>query len=78
MILFIYLSGKFKNSIDITIKTTPREIYLINELKIKMLIEINIMKLEGIDILISRFAASIFSYKIEVFVELKLKRRAVR
>ena len=38
----------------------------------------NIIKSEEIDILISRSIASIFNYKIEVLVELKLKRRAMR
>ena len=36
------------------------------------------MKSKEIDILISRFSASIFNYKVEIFVELKLKRRIVR
>ena len=36
------------------------------------------MKLEEIDILISRSSTLIFSYKIEIFVELKLKRRTIR
>ena len=36
------------------------------------------MKSEEIDILTFRSSASIFSYKIEVFVELKLKKRAIR
>ena len=74
MILFIYFLERFKNNIYITIKIISREIYLINELKIKILIEINIIKLKEIDILISRFTILIFSYKIEVLVELKLKR----
>ena len=43
-----------------------------------MLIEINIMKLEEIDILISRFATLIFNYKIKVFIKLKFKKRAIR
>ena len=47
-------------------------------MKVKILIEINIIKLEEIDILISRSSALIFNYKIEIFVELKLKRRAIR
>lgn len=78
IILSIYFLEKFKNNIDITIKITPREIYLINELKTKILIEINIMKLEEIDILISRSFTLIFSYKIEVLVKLKPKKRAIR
>ena len=43
-----------------------------------MLIEINIIKLKEIDILISKFTTLIFSYKIEVFIEFKLKRRVIR
>ena len=78
MILLIYLSEKFKNSINIIAKTTSREIYLIDKLKIKMLIEINIIKSKEIDILISRSSASIFNYKIEVSVKLKFKGRAMR
>ena len=74
MILFIYFSKKFKNSINITIKTISREIYLINKLKIKILIKINIIKFKEIDILISRSFTLIFNYKIKIFIELKLKR----
>ena len=36
------------------------------------------MKLEEIDILIFRSSTLIFNYKIEVFVELKFKGRAMR
>ena len=74
MILFIYFLGKFKNNIYITTKIAFREIYLIDKFKIKILIKINIMKLKEIDILISRFITLIFSYKIEILVELKLKK----
>ena len=78
MILSIYFLEKFKNNIDITAKIISREIYLINKLKIKILIEINIIKSEEIDILISRSFTLIFNYKIEIFVEFKFKRRAIR
>ena len=43
-----------------------------------MLIEINIIKSKEIDILISRFFALIFNYKIKVLVELKFKKRIIR
>ena len=78
MILLIYLLGKFKNNINIIAKTASREIYLIDKLKIKMLIEMNIIKSKEIDILISRSSILIFSYKIEVSIKLKLKERTIR
>ena len=78
MILSIYFPGKSKNNTDITAKTTPREIHLIDELKAKMLMRINIMKSEEIDILTSRSTTSISSYKVEIPVELKPKGRAMR
>ena len=78
MILSIYFLEKFKNNIDITIKIISREIYLINKLKIKILIEINIIKLKEIDILIFKFITLIFNYKIEIFVEFKFKKRIIR
>ena len=74
MILSIYLLEKFKNNTYITAKIASREIYLIDKLKIKILIEMNIIKSEEIDILISRSTTLIFNYKIEILVELKLKR----
>ena len=48
-----------KNKVDkyITTKIASREVYIINNLKIKMLIEINVIILEKIDILISTFIA---------------------
>ena len=78
MILFIYFFEKFKNNIDIIIKTISREIYLINKLKIKILIRINIIKLKEINILIFRSITLIFSYKVKIFIELKLKERVIR
>ena len=74
VILLIYFSRKFKNDIkDVTAKIASREIHLINKLKIKILIKINIIKLKEIDILISRFIASISNYKMKIIIELKLK-----
>lgn len=75
IILSIYFLSKFKNDIrKITVKIIFREIYLINNLKIKILVEINIMKSKKIDILIFRFITSISSYKINISIELKLKK----
>ena len=78
VILPIYFPGKSKDGTDITAKTAPREIHLVDELKAKMLVGMDIMKPEGIDILTSRSSASISSCKVEVPVELKPKGRAVR
>ena len=75
----IYFPRKFKDDIkNITAKIAPREIYLINKLKIKMLVEINIIKSKEIDILAFRFITFISSYKIDVSIELKFKGRAIR
>ena len=79
MIQSIYFSRKFKNNIkNVTAKIASREIYLIDKLKIKILVEMNIMKSKEIDILIFRFTALISSYKIDISIELKLKERVVR
>ena len=74
VILLIYFPRKFSNDIkNVTAKIASREIHLINKLKIKILIKINIIKLKEIDILISRFIASISNYKMKIIIELKLK-----
>ena len=78
VILPIYFLGKSKNSRDITTKTAPREVHLVNELKAKMLVGMDIMKPEGIDILSSHTVASISSCKVKVPIKLKPKGRAVR
>lgn len=79
VILSIYFSGKFKNDIKkITAKTASREIHLINNLKTKMLVEMNTIKSERIDILFFRSTTSILSYKMNMFIKLKPKGRAVR
>ena len=78
VILSIYLPGKTKDGQEVTAKTAPREIHLVDELKAKMLVGMDIMKPEGIDILSSRSVASISSCKVHVPIELKPKGRAVR
>ena len=51
----IYLSDeKNKNERVITIKTTLREIYLVNKLVVDMLLENDILVLEEIDLLFSK------------------------
>ena len=78
VILPIYFPGKTKDGQEVTAKTAPREIHLVDELKAKMLVGMDIMKPEGIDVLSSRSVASISSCKVDVPIELKPKGRAVR
>ena len=49
----LFLSSKNKAGKPVTAKTVPKEIYIVDDLKVKMLIEIDIIISEKIDILIS-------------------------
>ena len=66
----IYLSNeKNKNERVITIKTTLREIYLVNKLAVDMLLKNDILVLEKIDLLFSKKTAYINNYDINISIE---------
>ena len=66
----IYLfNGKNKDGRIVTIKTTLREIYLVNKLAADMLLRNDILVLEEIDLLFSKKIAHIDSYNINIFIE---------
>ena len=67
----IYLSNeKNKNKHIITIKTTLREIYLVNKLVVDILLKNNILILEEINLLFSKEIAYINNYNINIFIEI--------
>ena len=75
--LLIYFPNS-KNKKKVTIKIALKEIYLINNLKIKIFIRINIIKSKKINILISYFIILISSYQIDISIKLKSKEKAIR
>ena len=75
----IYLLNK-KNTNErvVTIKTTRREIYLVNKLAADMLLENDILVLEEIDLLFSKGIAYINSYNVNILIEVRLKESLIR
>ena len=66
----IYLfNEKNKNERVITIKTTLREIYLVNKLVADMLLKNDILVLEEIDLLFSKKIAYIDSCDVNILIE---------
>ena len=65
IIASIYIPRKTTNSSTATAKLTPREIYIIDNLRANILIRMDIITLEGINILASKRVAHITSYKIK-------------
>ena len=75
----IYLSDeKNKNERVITIKTTSREIHLVNELAADMLLRNDILVPKGIDLLFSKQTAHIDSYDVNIFIEVQFKEPFMR
>ena len=75
----IYLSNeKNKNEYIVTIKTTLREIYLMNKLVVDILLRNDILILEEIDLLFLKKIAYIDSCDINIFIEVYLKESLIR
>ena len=75
----IYLfNKKNKNKRIITIKTISREIYLVNELVVDMLLRNDILVLEEINFLILKEIAYIDSYNINILIKVHLKEFFIR
>ena len=75
----IYLSNKKnKNKRIIIIKTTLREIYLINKLVIDILLKNNILILKEINLLFLKKIAYIDNYNINILIEVHLKESLIR
>ena len=75
----IYLfNKKNKNGRVITVKTTLREIYLVNKLAVDMLLRNDILVLKRIDLLFSKKIAHIDSYDIDIFIEVQFKEFLIR
>ena len=75
----IYLSNeKNKNERIVIIKTIPREIYLINELVVNILLRNDILILEEINLLFLKKIAYIDNYNINIFIEVHLKESLIR
>ena len=71
----IYLSNKKnKNECINTIKITRREIYLVNELVVDMLLKNDILVLKEIDLLFSKEIVYIDSYNVNIFIEIRSKK----
>ena len=75
----IYLfDEKNKNKRVVIVKTTSREIYLINKLAADMLLKNNILILEEIDLLFLKKIAYIDSYNVNIFIKVHLKESLIR
>ena len=74
--LNIYLPN-FKNNKRVQVLII-REIYIINNLRAKLLIGINIIKSKTIDIFILKRIITIENYGINIFIKIYLKRAFIR
>ena len=75
----IYLfNEKNKNRRVITVKTTLREIYLVNGLVVDMLLRNDILILEEIDLLFSKKTAHIDSCDVNIPIEVQFKESLIR
>ena len=75
----IYLSNeKNKNERIIIIKTTRREIYLVDELVIDILLKNNILILKEIDLLFLKEITYIDNYDINISIKIHLKESLIR
>ena len=72
MITSLYLP--FENNIAMLVL---RKIYIINNLKTNILIEINIIILEKINIITFQSKVMINSYNISMFIEVRIKDRSI-
>ena len=74
----IYLSNeKNKNKRIIIIKTTLREIYLVNKLVVDILLKNNILILKEINLLFSKQIVYIDNYNINILIEVYLKESLI-
>ena len=75
----IYLSNeKNKNERNIIIKITLREIYLVDELVVDILLRNNILIFEEIDLLFLKEIIYINSYNVNILIEVYLKKSLIR
>ena len=75
----IYLfNKKNKDERVITIKTTLREIHLVNKLAVDILLENDILVLEEIDLLFSKKTAHIDSCDINILIKVQFKKSLIR
>ena len=75
----IYLfNEKNKNKYIIIIKTTSREIYLINKLVINILLRNNILILKEINLLFLKKIAYINNYNINILIEIHLNEFLIK
>ena len=75
----IYLSNeKDKNGRDVTVKTISREIYLVNELAVDMLLRNDILIPEGINLLFSKETAYIDSCDMDIPIKVHSKESLIR
>ena len=75
----IYLSDKKnKNEYIVIIKTTSREIYLVNKLVINILLRNDILVLKEINLLFLKKIAYIDNCEVNIFIEVHLKESLIR
>ena len=75
----IYLSdGKNKNERIVIIKTTSREIYLVDELVVDMLLKNDILISKEVNLLFSKKIAYIDNCDINILIEIHLKESLIR
>ena len=72
MITFLYFFDE-----NVIIILTSREIYIVDDFKTNVLININIIILEKIDILTSQAKVEIDNYNINVFINVRIRNRTV-
>ena len=75
-IIPIYFLGK-RNGKSVTTVTAPREVYIVNNLKAKLLVGIDIIVPEKIDIVVLKLTASIGSYIVEIPIKVRTRGRPV-
>ena len=75
----IYLfNEKNKNERDIIIKMILREIYLVNELVVDILLKNDILVLKEIDLLFLKEIAYIDSYNVNILIKIHLKESFIK
>ena len=75
----IYLfDEKNKNKRVIIIKTTLKEIYLVNKLVVDILLRNDILVLKEIDLLFSKQIAYIDSYNVNILIEVQFKESLIK
>ena len=72
-ILKYIISSLYLLNKNVIIILTSRKIHIVNDFKINILININIIMLKQIDILTSQLKVKIDNYNIIVFIEIRIK-----